>query len=679
MPTFRPEDYQVDIRVISQLELFKNKEAKEFSNSVSKELLAGTWPNYTTANIGVGNIIKLYAGTTADNATELVLGTDYKLDGLNNFTTNGQAKIEITNEALQGKNFYADYYFWKSNLKIKDIVDGLLDIMQWPQNKRQVENVIFNTEVPSEISSASPELALGYYLQQDGNKNNFIFNWHPTRDGVYNNYYANRNNEDTYRQSVYPQNFEINFALRVDDIQQGFISGFHCAFALGNTQHSTQIVANGFYIVGIRVFSLDIGSGIRFELRKITNGSYSTLWKGPNRLPVKSVETNFKIRKVGSEWNVYAGNTLIGTWTANVLVNIDALFCTTRQALSILDYRVQVLDSEGNATSPQISMPSIYSGQLDKGEGTSVWGAFSAVLENSAAQYNLSYAVSSDGTSYSDFAPIDLGVNVNAEQRYLKFLFSLVGSPQNYSNINSVKYYFLSSEFLINFINLDGKTILEAIEDLALISGYEFGIDRNNFFFFRQRISSTTPLKTLTDNEIVKVATAAKNLNNLFTKIKVDFGGTPIEAYAESDIRPTMLDKYGIRTKEIDKPQLLNYDNPELAAVIAPQLLEIFGSLKNQISATAVLDLELDLGDIVSLQRNSPLVVEKGATDKKKYDLTQTFYKACKILGIVYNFAKRQMTYTLLDVSNSNTEPQYDFNEFKYLDPIEFGVREDNI
>lgn len=161
----------------------------------------------------------------------------------------------------------------------------------------------------------------------------------------------------------------------------------------------------------------------------------------------------------------------------------------------------------------------------------------------------------------------------------------------------------------------------------------------------------------LDHDQIVKVDTVKKNLSDFFTKLTLTFAQVPLEFYANSGPRPTLVDKYGVINKEIDKPDIVNYDNPELAQAIGPQLLEVYSALPNMIQATGKLNLALELGDIVNLKRNFNLVEPEDASDYTKYENQQTYYRACKITGMNYNFAKRQITYTLRDVSNSNNAP----------------------
>ena len=67
--------------------------------------------------------------------------------------------------------------------------------------------------------------------------------------------------------------------------------------------------------------------------------------------------------------------------------------------------------------------------------------------------------------------------------------------------------------------------------------------------------------------------------------------------------------------------------------------------------------MSLELGDIVNLKRNYNLTCADNASDYTKFINQDTYYRACKITGINYNLSKKQMTYTLKDVSNSNNQP----------------------
>ena len=170
-------------------------------------------------------------------------------------------------------------------------------------------------------------------------------------------------------------------------------------------------------------------------------------------------------------------------------------------------------------------------------------------------------------------------------------------------------------------------------------------------------MQSTTPIYTLDHTEVVKVDSIKKELSDFFTKLTLTFAERPLEFYANTGNRPTPIDKYGVINKEIDKPEIINYDNTELAQAIGPQLLNIYSHLSNQLQVTSKLNLALELGDIVNLKRSYPQVVNSEASEQHKYEKQQTYYRACKIIGLNYNFEKKQVSYTLEDVGDETNKP----------------------
>ena len=314
---------------------------------------------------------------------------------------------------------------------------------------------------------------------------------------------------------------------------------------------------------------------------------------------------------------------------------------------------------------------------LDKKTENSPWVSINGTLAgNDDAKYELLFSSSNDLTNFPALQAVDLGADLGTNDRYIYFVLKAADEPQLKFDIKNLGVYFLSTELLLSLVDLSGQTALAAIKDLALITGYDFGIDRNNIFFFRPRQSSTQPIAVLDMTQLVKINTVTRNFNELATKLTLTFAAAPLEFYANTGTRPTPVDKYGVIDKEIDKPQLINYDNPELAQAIGPQLLAIYSELPNIITCTGKLNLELELGDIVNLKREMPLTINPEASDYTKYEGLNTFYRACKITGLNYDFKKRQVKYTLRDVSNANNAPVKDYYEYQTIFPTPLDYKE---
>ena len=670
LPNHKPEEYQLDISVVSALELLDDVEAKDFSTPYTGEKLTldhqdeDAGPVYRTANTGVGGFNAVYA-----NGSVLVEGVDYEVSQLGEYLK--PALVEIINEAFYSATITADYYCWRRNLTVEEIMDGLLEVSKWPDDKRDIQPVIWNSLVRQPLS-ADVRFALGYYKNESGE---YISNWLKVRDNAWANTTAR--DENTYtRRSIFSENWETEFTLRLDDLS-GATYGFNGSYAVGSgTSNWLHGINNGIVIAAVRMDTQaprGLYVGVGMAVNAYLNYSYTTdfYW------PVSYLEIAVKIRKINNQITVFFGGKQVAQFNnANFDVDREVMYGSRNQRISNLGQVWRMLDSNGNAVSPDLSTPSIISNVLGLGDEGGYWGAVSATLEGKGGQYRNEVFVSADGQNFTSAGNFDIGSDIGRSENYLYFALKISSPPPASFNISNLIVFKYVTGMVIDFINLEGQTVLEVIQDLALITGYEFGIDRNNVFFFRPRQTSTQPVAVLDELELVKIDTVTRNFNELATKLTLTFAAAPLEFYANTGARPTPVDKYGIIEKEIDKPQLINYDNPELAQAIGPQLLAIYSELPNIITCTGKLNLALELGDIVNLKREMPLTIDPAASDYTKYEGLNTFYRACKITGLNYDFTKRQVKYTLRDVSNDNNAPVKDYYEYQTIFPTPLDYKE---
>ena len=670
LPNHKPEEYQLDISVVSALELLDDVEAKDFSTPYTGEKLTldhrddGAGPVYRTANTGVGGFNAVYA-----NGSVLAEGVDYEVSQLGEYLK--PALVEIINEAFYSATITADYYCWRRNLTVEEIMGGLLDVSKWPDDKRDIQPVIWNSLVRQPLS-ADVRFALGYYKNESGE---YISNWLNVRDNAWANTTAR--DENTYtRRSVFSSNWETEFTLRIDDLS-GATAGFNGSYAVGSgTSNWLHGINNGIVIAAVRVDN-QAPRGLYVGVGMAVNANLSYSFRTGVYSPVSYLEIAVKIRKINNQITVFFGGKQVARFNnANFDVDREVMYGSRNQRISNLGQVWRMLDSNGNAVSPDLSTPSIISNVLELGDEGGYWGAVSATLEGEGGQYQNEVFISSDGQNFTSAGNFDIGSDIGRSENYLYFALKISSPPPASFNISNLIVFKCATGMVIYFINLDGQTVLDVIKDLALITGYEFGIDRNNVFFFRPRQTSTQPIATLDKFELVKIDTVTRNFNELATKLTLTFAAAPLEFYANTGTRPTPVDKYGVIEKEIDKPQLINYDNPELAQAIGPQLLAIYSELPNIITCTGKLNLALELGDIVNLKREMPLTINPEASDYTKYEGLNTFYRACKITGLNYDFTKRQIKYTLRDVSNANNSPVKDYYEYQTIFPTPLDYKE---
>lgn len=662
LPTYKPEKYQVDLKLVSPLELLKDIEAKEFSNKVTGENLTFVETDsdghkiYQTTGTGVGGFNAVYA-----DGGKLFEGVDYEVEQLNALGI--PAIVTIINSDYYYSTISADYYTWKTGLTVEQIVAGLVGLAGYDSGTEDIRNVAWSSVVRAQ-ENTNQILTIGYkkngvnYIE----KNEF-------GDMFFNEVIPSPNYKKRY--SYITGNFKISMDVTLKSHLPVNNQQTARTYFLGSLDPRTGIalVFEGpwywqpqYTYPVCRIIAYKVVNGtssgqtfVSFETKNVNqmtehvdiekNGNTVTI-KGNNATATYTFDNDFDFG-VSDEWNEYMSLT------------------DSRATIKINEYKISLYNDENAFITNNGILVENTTGTIDHD-----WDIISANITEGVA-YNSFYRLySSNG--WADWQPYSLNSIIGIVSQKIQFMFSVQSGN---TDIGNLQFQYLSSTLVLQLVNLGDNSVLEALQDFALISGYEFGVDRQGVFFFKPRVASTTPTYILDHDEVVKIDTVKKNLSDFFTKLTLTFAQVPLEFYANTGERPTLVDKYGIINKEIDKPDIVNYDNPELAQAIGPQLLAVYSSMPNIIQAVGKLNLALELGDIVSLRRNFNLVEPNSATDYAKYITQQTYYRACKITGMNYNFSKKQITYTLRDVSNSNTEPTAEtLGHYIYELPIELGV-----
>lgn len=685
LPTHKPEKYQVEVKLVSPLEMLKDIEAKDFSDKVTGETLTYKSTDsdghriYWTSGTGVGGFDAVYA-----NGTKLFEGVDYETDQLNALGL--PAIVTIINSSFYSATITADYYTWKTDLKVEQIVAGLAGLAGYENEKTDIRSVVWANSVGYQQQRSGVFATLGYY---SSGTYSYAYNWKTPSGSDFSNTTGGS------MRSILPTNFDFSFEIR-QQISGTSYAASH-AICLGDNYNSNTIysdvsgdfgqiamgvagVTNG---ISIRLFQYRVGgTGVgKLYVHRIANGSATMLYSADFDYVGLISSGTIKITRRGTNVTIYRNGTQIASISISTSLNYNwqgrykTSGSSTITNTNVLAQTWNFYDNNLYLIGANLKKPCIISSVNDKTSNADTWRYVNATFSISNPNYNLICYFSDTGNTWSSGINVGINTIIGRDERYTYFILG-PNSTGNVFNISDLYVEYLISVLIVNIVNLSGKTLLEALQDLALISGYEFGVDRQGVFFFRPRVQSTTPQYVLDHDEIVKIDTVKKNLNDFFTKLTLTFAQRPLEFYANTGDRPTLVDKYGIINKEIDKPDIINYDNPELAQAIGPQLLETYSSLTNTIQAVCKINLALELGDIVSLRRNMNLITPDEFSDYTKYTDLNTYYRACKIVGLNYNFSKRQITYTLRDVSNKNTEPGYEFEHYIYDLAVPFGVKE---
>lgn len=648
LPTHKPENYQVDLKLVSPLEMLKDIEAKDFSDKVTGETLTYKSTDsdghriYWTTGTGVGGFDAVYA-----DGNKLFEGVDYETDQLNALGL--PAVVTIINSDYYSATITADYYTWKTGLTVEQIVAGLVGLAGYDSATEDIRNVVWNTAVKSR---QEPSVLIAYEFRQNGG----TYQIHREDYFPIGGYY------EQLRSVILNCDFRITCETQ-DGVFYYAIGDTGLSLPGGDTpQNGIEVYHNPYETFDVRARHFANGQMVREDIL------------------ISDHRANFlslEIQRIGDSTRIFVEN----QWTAGEVTYqtpqpVKLEFRSFSQMNRTGYFKVnslgaykngQIIDEITGETGGILFAPLYFN-------EPATLSCFMATITGERIS-EASYRYGNDEQSLGEWNAVDLGASVGVISRCFQFKLKVYATALAGEVLN-IYAELLAFSLVFQLVNLSNNSVLEALQDLALISGYEFGINREGVFFFRPRVASTTPTYVLDHSEIVKVDTVKKSLSDFFTKLTLTFAQVPLEFYANEGERPTPVDKYGIINKEIDKPDIVNYDNPELAQAIGPQLLEVYSAMPNIIQVTGKLNLALELGDIVSLRRNMNLITPENFTDYTKYNEQNTYYRACKITGMNYNFSKKQITYTLRDVSNKNTEPQYEFEEYIYNFAVPFGVKE---
>lgn len=649
MPNHTPENYQVSLTLVSPLELLEGVEAKGYSDAHTGEALtldrreSDGRPVYKTASLGVGGFTAVYA-----DGAKLYDGVDYEVSQANE--RNKPARVEIVNPAYNNAAVTADYYVWRRNKRAEEIITSLLLAAGWTEDKLAVTPVAWPADVRVGFS---PDAVMSVGYKKEGDNYTYAGDG-GFFEGVSGLKYGARVNN-------FPADFTVHYFLR----QSRSYEYEYVYYQMGGLNQAAPNAA-------------PVGDGIRIMAgRKNRHGHKSdaevfdiSVWQNGQKVAGQSFSRNradnrypdVTITKRGTHYDFVISGGWYWAWDGvlNIPNNqINEVGWDTAGSY-IYNYSLAVTDTD----------------LVINGNGLMVNAQNNPVrLEAVPSNENVKYIAQYNAGNGWKTADLGRYLPITAQQAYFKI------EPQTpvntaASDFFNVTVFRLDKILVFDYVDLSGQNVLEVLEDLALISGYEFGINRENVFFFRPRTVSTTPVCALDETELVKVDTVRQELNNLATKLTLHFAVIPLEFYADSGPRPTPVDKYGVINKVIDKPQLINYDNPELAQAIGPQLLALYSDLRSVIGCTGKWNLALELGDVVNLKREMPLTVPPDWADYTKYERLNTFYRACKITGLNYDFAKRQIKYTLRDVSNRNNAPEKEFYEYQTVFPTPLDYKE---
>jgi hypothetical protein len=278
-------------------------------------------------------------------------------------------------------------------------------------------------------------------------------------------------------------------------------------------------------------------------------------------------------------------------------------------------------------------------------------------------------------SDWTPFVGYEFGKPMPLNYNSLQIVFTNIeGFKNKYNPLDIFRLWsFLQQNISLDVCNLTNMSVFQALKELASLAMYEMGFDANDKFFFRKR-HQITAFKMIADDEIISMDGVQYDISRLKTCVVVGYGGYTkiVDSDTQQEPHPTNKEKYGQRTYEILGSQLLPADNVDLAYAVAPTIYSELSKLCLTLSIKIVLDLELELGDYVSIVHKNNLFAGNGFADftndgepladgkSKGEGNSAAFYMKCKVVGISTDFNKRITLLDLIDYTQERERMERD-------------------
>lgn len=252
----------------------------------------------------------------------------------------------------------------------------------------------------------------------------------------------------------------------------------------------------------------------------------------------------------------------------------------------------------------------------------SVWGTLdrTAVLNGGTITYYT--ATSADGISFDAYVEVVDGVIASTLRRYIKVKAVLAPASGSYVSpeLQKLTINYSTSELFIKSADFTGLNGLQAIQELAIMGGMEFGSEGDGTFFFRAKnASATVDLSLSQKNAIIAVQDYQTGYREVKNVAQVRYGKSGTDGYYFSEYKastageasPTTAERFGERVLSLDLQRFIFANNANVADAIARKLYELNYRPKRRLKLRCRIVPHLDLSDTVKINFHDSPLIEK--------------------------------------------------------------------
>ncbi|HAM34553.1 MAG TPA: hypothetical protein DCP85_01315 [Elusimicrobia bacterium] len=299
----------------------------------------------------------------------------------------------------------------------------------------------------------------------------------------------------------------------------------------------------------------------------------------------------------------------VGNWTnVNSPRFIKFRIVVTDQLTSI-PYGIKRLWLPAVAVSPKIDGGTgIVSWDTWKAQTVANNGAvqrFTAAEANSLSGFSFHQALGPGDSIQTDEFQNSNGFGITQKMVFIS-LFNTAGLNPPTLLLNLITL--TTANVLITMANMNSRSVLDVLKELARIADFEIGVDGNGKFFFRNKAPAAASALTLNELNVERVQTITPGWDRVFNSIRATFGDfvKVADSASEADPAPTSISRFGVRPLSVGGGNMIFQTDVDLATVMAKRYFGRYKEPKRRATLTARFMPEVELGDRVTFSIPSP-------------------------------------------------------------------------
>jgi hypothetical protein len=263
---------------------------------------------------------------------------------------------------------------------------------------------------------------------------------------------------------------------------------------------------------------------------------------------------------------------------------------------------------------PEDSITSTWvSATIDEGATPDAWSPIAYVQDLSGGGSTAYYTrTSADGMAWDAWVAVPANLQIqSALHRYIQLRVDLTSDTTENDDpiVNEVSSGSITSSTRITLANFTGKTVYQAIQELAKFANYEWGFKPDETFFFRSKFVSVTPVIELDQsNFLMMVMNVNNGFSRVYSTVRAVYGSfqTDVTDDAKHPLDPTA--RFSRQRLQVEGGNLLISADADVASGVAGAFFSYYKTPRRTFKIQSKFLPQMDLSDTVrvSFRDNYP-------------------------------------------------------------------------